>query len=225
MILIGISGRAHAGKSTLCREILEAAQKVWPHKIHVELAFARLLKEECASAFGVTRGTFYKDHMKEVPHPQLTFANCTNAKFQGWLAVGGYEVTHHEPLTPRLVMQRWADFKLSDDPQHFIRPVMTSIAQLQGWDQTGVIVVSDARQLAERQALQGRGGLIWKIERPSLAPMRGHGSHRSETEVDSTHYNHLFINEDLKGLKLGVETSVRRLLLDTEWEVGAGLQA
>jgi hypothetical protein len=225
MILIGISGRAHAGKSTMCREILESAQKVWPHRVHVELAFARLLKEECATAFSVDRQLFYKDEAKETPHSQLAWANCKNPEFAHRLAVGGYAVTRNEPLTPRLVMQRWADFRLEKDPEYFIRPVLVSVSQLGSWEQTGVIVVSDARQLAEQNAIHAAGGSIWLVKRPSLPALRGHGSHRSETEVDSTPYDQLFINSDISGFRLGVQTSVRRLLLDTDWELSAGVSA
>lgn len=213
MILIGLTAEAHHGKTTAAQVIMESAKLAMPDKVHHEIAFASVLKKELAAAFSVPLNVFYNDEGKESPHLDLRLTNCANGDFVQALAIGKYEVTRTEPLPPRLLMQRWADWRLAQDPAYFTRPIENTLKFMGEWDKVGVVIVSDVRQPHEELCIRQAKGTIWKLFRPSQPSMRFFGRHRSEAGVRGILADTVIVNEDLEGFKAKVREHANQYLV------------
>lgn len=169
MLVIGLMGRAGAGKDTVadifCEQI-DAAR----------FAFADRLKAEAAAIFRVDVRLFNRRDVKDLPIRQLALARCTDEAF---VAYAGRELGLLGPLKPRTIMQVYGDFRRGQDLDYFVRPA--ALARLQAMNANRqAMVVTDVRFANEAKWVAQRGGVLWKIERAGLPPV---GSHESEWSI------------------------------------------
>lgn len=115
-VVIGLIGEVGAGKSTLAAELA----KLIPGSSIV--AFADRLKQECREAFGLpaTSAIFDTRETKNTPLDELSLQNCVDQEFVfytfGSIAhqsayTHGLGEFKKAPFSPRVIMQRYSDFK------------------------------------------------------------------------------------------------------------------
>lgn len=164
--VIGLCGAAGAGKDTVA-DMLPGFTK---------LAFADLLYREVAAAHSVTVEWLKDRSRKETPQPELAEQNCMLFSFgkfcHPWPE--GFLEWSQEPRTPRHVLQRWGDYRRSQDPDYFVK---RTIAEM-GWG--GSYVLSDVRFANEAAAVRAAGGELWQIVRPGYSA--GATGHKSDTD-------------------------------------------
>lgn len=172
MLIVGLTGRAGAGKDTaadiLCEQV-DAAR----------FAFADRLKAEAAAAFRVDARLFSRRDLKEAPIRQLALARCTDEAF---VAFAGHELGMLGPLKPRTIMQVWGDYRRGQDRDYFVRPANHArLVALNAGRQA--MVVTDVRYPNEAGWIAHRAGVLWKIERAGLPPVNSHASEWSIQEL------------------------------------------
>lgn len=172
MLIIGLTGRAGAGKDSAADVICEQVDAA-------RFAFATRLKEEVAKAFRVDARLFSRRDTKELPIRQLALARCTDPAF---VAYAGRELGMLGPLKPRTIMQMWGDYRRSADPGYFVRAAGPArLVALN--DNRRAMVVTDVRYSNEADWIQASGGVLWRIERPGLEPVTSHSSEWSIREL------------------------------------------
>ena len=165
MLLIGLMGRAGAGKDTVADLICETTNAA-------RFAFATRLKQEAAAAFRVDARIFDRREVKELPIRQLALSRCTDPAF---VAFAGRELGMLGPLKPRTIMQTWGDWRRGQDDGYFVRPA--TLARLQAMNaHRRALVVTDCRFANESDWISSRGGVLWRIERAGLPPVNAHQS-------------------------------------------------
>lgn len=172
MLIVGLTGRAGAGKDTaadiLCEQF-DAAR----------FAFADRLKAEAAAAFRVDARLFSRRDLKEAPIRQLALSRCTEPAF---VAFAGRELGMLGPLKPRTIMQVWGDWRRGQDRDYFVRPAYEARRYALATGRA-VMVVTDVRFANEAQWVADHGGVLWKIERAGLPPVNSHQSEWSIREL------------------------------------------
>jgi hypothetical protein len=168
--VIGLTGKARAGKDTACGFI-----KSWgfEHDIEVErAAFADKLKVSAARALGFEGNT----------------AQC--AAFCNELKQDGYKLVLHHPnnselgpsrigtplVSGREFLQRYGTEAHRDvfDPEFWVKALMDEIyarsnQQTPLESARSVVVISDMRFENEARAVHNAGGEVWKVHRNDLA--------------------------------------------------------
>ena len=165
MRIIGITGRAWSGKDSVATALQAARPGIG------RAAFADALKAEAAAAFGVDVRLFSDRDAKEQPSPSLAAARCSDpgfAKYLGTLAWFG-------ELRPRVVMQQWGDWRRAADADYWVKMLAITVdtARDMGFQ---AFVVTDVRYPNELHWLRNAGGVLWRVQRPGLAPLSGHSS-------------------------------------------------
>lgn len=157
--LIGIVGRAGAGKDTIASFIPNARK----------FSFADPLKEFCAEVFDWPRETLWgPSELRNRPDPRYTRENGT-------------------PLTPRYALQTLGtDWGRACDPDVWVR---LGIRRAQAWlaSNEGVAVFADCRFVNEARAIREAGGQVWRVEREASGLAGAAGLHLSEMEQESAH--------------------------------------
>lgn len=172
MLLIGLTGRAGAGKDSAADIICETIDAA-------RFAFATRLKEEAATAFRIDARIFDRRDIKEVPIRQLALARCTDPAF---VAFAGHELGMLGPLKPRAIMQVWGDWKRSQDRDYFVAPAnYARLLALNAGRQA--MVVTDVRYANEAHWIAHRDGVLWRIDRDGLPPVSSHSSEWSIREL------------------------------------------
>ena len=201
MRIIGLTGRAGAGKDTVADIIQSVA-------IVQRFAFADLLRFEAADAWGVD------PRMLE----QLALRRCTDPAFVHF----AWELSTFGPLKPRTVMQRWGDFRRTADEHYFLSAAVSALnlATERGAD---ALLATDVRYPNEARWITLRGGVLWRVHRPGLAPIGSHSSEvaLSDIEPDATIVNDGSLDDlrrrvvDLVGQTLGTDAiaTAQRLTL------------
>jgi hypothetical protein len=166
--LIGVSGRAGAGKDTVCRmacDHLLAYRGTNPVRKHgITLSLATPLKEACLEifgrAYGVERESFFGSQaQKNAIIPGL---NHSGREILQWVGTEGFRA-----MAPEV----WGKYLLE-----------TAALEFQGWRPATAVFVSDVRFPDEAALIQSAGGVIVKVIRPSLenTATSGIASHASE---------------------------------------------
>lgn len=197
--IVGISGRAGAGKDTLAAALAE-------HHQLVPVAFAATLKEICAHLFDVPLQYFNDRELKNVPHKNLSLTGFLRAKpllpalaadcqqILMRLDVPANEVHHHastlinqlcchlgdSQLTPRQTLQLVSDIlKRIAGEDCLLKECLNTIQRI---NQAGrSVIVTDVRYKAEYHALHVRGGLLLGVTRDACEQH----NLASEQEVDT----------------------------------------
>ena len=172
MLLIGLMGRAGAGKDTVADIVCSAVDAD-------RFAFATLLKAEAAAAFRVDPRLFERRDVKELPIRQLALARCTDPAF---VAFAGHELGMLGPLKPRTIMQVWGDYRRAQDSDYFVRPVWQAIVEAANANRRA-LVFTDVRFPNEAHRIAHRDGVLWRIERSGLPPVNSHASEWSIRDI------------------------------------------
>jgi hypothetical protein len=161
-LLIGLTGYAGSGKDTV-REILERH-----HEID-GLAFADPIRDMLSALFdtiGVDSGWMTDRGRKEVPIPEIGASYRT------------------------LAQQLGTEWGRAIDPDLWLKIAGAKAAMYQKYDSKGV-VISDVRFPNEAAWIKAQGGVIWKIIRPGVEPVRAHAS---EDLIASLPYDYVIDN-------------------------------
>lgn len=136
-MLLGLSGRIGAGKSTLARFLQTNSPRLWPGRRFQLLSFAYPLKELCIGLFGVHRPWAYgtqEDKARFVPHLGMTVRDCFERVGKACTSVYPMVFTHR------------------------------AIAETQG-HQNRIVVFDDVRFPEEADAIHAEGGRVLRLER------------------------------------------------------------
>ena len=163
--LIGVTGRAGAGKDTTCNmavDILRAEAQ----RLGVRIALADPLKEVCHTIFGVAF-----DLPTSVFEGTQDEKNAPIAAIPGW---SGRKIAQHIGTEGfrHIYPDIWSELVYAR-----ARKYVTS-----GYD---AVFVSDVRFLNEAKFIQDKGGLIVRVARPSadVSENQGIAGHASEAET------------------------------------------
>lgn len=167
MMLIGLSGYAGSGKDLF---VSLARETVWGAR----LAFADALRWEVAKAFGVSRSLLHDRRCKDKPNRTLRPEFCTDLAFAEILRARG-----QEEYSPREVLQLWGtEYRRAQDPHYWVARADDTVYILEGVGYP-VCFITDCRFPNEASWIESRGGQVWRIDRPGVAPANDHPSERS----------------------------------------------
>lgn len=146
-LLIGLTGYAGTGKDTV-REILE-------HRHDLDgLAFADPIRDMLTALLescGVKTDWMTERDLKEQPIPEI------GASYR------------------QMAQQLGTEWGRSIHPDFWLRIAAAKIAMYQKYECPGV-VISDVRFPNEAAWIKAHGGVIWRILRPGIDPVRAHAS-------------------------------------------------
>lgn len=174
-LLIGLIGQAGSGKDTVARMLRDYWVRQKADSVH--LAFADPVRDLAVTfllGFGV------RDARRWVTDPELK-----NVVID---VVG---------MSPRRIMQTlgtdWAHPNAGRDV--WIRALENRLhdAVRAGM---GYVVISDVRFELEAEWVRRQGGVLWRIDRPGVAPVR---KHVSETEVAQIRSHRVIVNDGTLG--------------------------
>ena len=203
MKLIGLTGAAGAGKDTIAEIISSATSSAG------RIAFADLLKAECANAWGIDVRVFNERTVKETSLEQLALRRCSVAAFCNY----AWELASLQSLKPRTVMQRWGDFRRGCDPDYFLGAVQRAHDVLSASpDRPEVLIVTDVRFPNEAALIDRLGGSLWRVRRTTVVPI---GSHDSEWFTRHLRVDHEIRND-------GTIDELRRVVVDLLGGADAG---
>lgn len=183
-MLIGLTGRAGAGKDTAAAALLATGQ--W-HAI----AFADELRAEVADAWSIDARALAERSSKELPTSALAIGRCESTKFLAWAAVRQHAA--QEPRSPRQIMQWWGDYRRGQQPDYFVHPVRVWLHFHRTRIPAMHLVVTDVRMANEWAMLRAHGARLVRVHRPGLPPMVADtATHASEqhTTLVATHDVH-----------------------------------
>jgi hypothetical protein len=163
-LLIGLTGYAGSGKDTV-REILEER-----HEID-GIAFADPIRDMLSALFdsiGVDNEWMTDRDRKEVPIPEIGASYRT------------------------LAQQLGTEWGRAINPDLWLKIAAAKIAMYTKHDSRGV-VISDVRFPNEAAWVKAQGGVIWRIIRPGVEPVRAHAS---EDLIASLPYDYVIDNSD-----------------------------
>jgi hypothetical protein len=197
-MIIGISGRARAGKDT----VAEIFIKKFGFK---RVSFADSLKEICSEAFGIELDTFHNNDKKDVAfenplqvnidHMQslvmlLKGAGCAPSQAQIDSLID--EGLSMQFVSPRDLLQRVGTNLCRN---HFGDSVWISIFKHKIQNTQGHTVVADVRFVNERQAIRDLEGVNFLVSRDSLPPLAT-DAHESELLGCSPENIQVFVTND-----------------------------
>ena len=173
-IVIGLAGRARAGKNTVA-EILEAIEPSF-----CQCAYADALRIEVIEAFNVSSDLFNNDDLKERKDPALAVVRCGDIEFIERMTALGHNLI--APRTPREIMQLWGtEYRRNQRSDYWIDKLSQLIHEK---IKCGArkFVVTDVRFEDEAQLIKKMNGQVWLIQR-DIADIKPAG-HRSERVQD-----------------------------------------
>jgi hypothetical protein len=197
-MIIGISGRARAGKDTVA--------EIFIKKFGFEkVSFADSLKEICSETFGIELDTFHSNDKKDVAfanplqvnidHIQslvmlLKGAGCapSQAQIDSLIAEG----LTMQFVSPRDLLQRVGTNLCRI---HFGDSVWINIFKHKIQNSQGHTVVADVRFINERQAIRDLEGVNFLVTRDSLPPLAA-DAHESEQLGTSPENIQVFVAND-----------------------------
>jgi hypothetical protein len=194
MIVVGIHGKARAGKDTLANFLIDYFKDNYNKKF-LRLAFADELKNMCKDHFNLTDDQLWGDH-KETPDKRyykgISPNNCGL----------GLSKLPSSYWTAREIMQEMGTFYRKISYDFWLDKIDNHISTLNERDFQGVII-TDVRYKNESEYIKENGVLI-KIVRDDKAVIHG-SDHASEVSLDSlpeSYFDIYFENDgDLKDLK------------------------
>lgn len=203
-LVIGLHGLPRVGKDTIAEYLAER------HGF-TRLAFADELKEELAQAYLLDSTFLFNLDDKTWQYDRLELAACQDFKFvEHWMTTLEYAAEYRSsatmadplkaPRSPRWLMQRYGDYRRSQNPNYFIDKVQDKIDV----HPCSHIVISDVRY--ENEALMVKHhqpARIWHIRRPeveTVMTMR----HSSNEKLDERLIDKTIVNsgsiEALRGI-------------------------
>lgn len=174
MKIIGIAGKAGAGKDTVAKVLVEEFE-------FIQYAFARPLKEGMKVMFGLTDYDVYDSEGKEKEHPRLGMTVRRAMQLAG--TEFARDMIHND------IWLRMAS--------HFL------VQTLKEKGRTACVVISDVRFKNEANWVRSNGGVIWHIER-EIKKVDSHSSESGILVLsnDTVIYNHGTIDELHRNVRL-----------------------
>ncbi len=190
--LIGVTGRAGAGKDTVCRMACDHLRAYrapqqgssWIRKYGVVMAMATPLKDACLEiygrAYGVKREAFYGSQEEKLA-PLEGLPGWNGRKLAQHIGTEGFR--HPAP-------EVWGRYLLE-----------TVALEFKGWQPASAVFVSDVRFPDEAKLIQEAGGVIVKVIRPSIEAKAAEGDvglagHASEAHFDAIQEDYVINNMD-----------------------------
>ena len=172
--IIGLVGRAGAGKDTIAHILSEAVG-------HVPVAFADALRTEISQAFCIDARSLMNRYTKEIKSQALAICRCTDSRFVHRMANLGESTLL--PRSPRQIMQWWGtEYRRQVDSEiYWVERLQDTIDSML---RTGIkkIAVTDVRFENEAELIHLVFGTLWKVVR--LQADQVSVSHISESEQD-----------------------------------------
>lgn len=183
-LLLGLTGRAGAGKDT-------CAQLLHEHGF-ASIAFADALRAEVAEAWRIDPRMLADRDTKEWAIPALALAHCTDWRFVHALigACGGLAPEDMTaPRSPRWVMQRWGtEYRRCQDPRYWTDIVARWVGEqreraLQA-HRPALLCITDVRFINEASLVRALGGHVVQVHRPDLPDLpTDTREHESESPI------------------------------------------
>lgn len=172
-LILGLAGRAGAGKDTGADVLCEAHQ-------FYRFAFADPVRKEITDAFCIDPALFLRPY-KEHKTAALAVDRCTDRNFVTVVAKLGQSIA--VPRSPREIMRWWAtEYRRAQNPHYWTRKAGDTLhdALRRGFRR---VVITDVRFKNEADFIRYHGGRVWMISRASSesAP----ANHQSESELTS----------------------------------------
>ncbi len=203
-LIVGVGHKARAGKDTVANHLVN-------HHGFERTAFASRLKEVARVVFGFNDEQLY-GNLKEVPDEKWN----DTLRFLGSDGTGS---TFHEPLTPRIAMQKIGTESFRDI---FHRDIWIAALFL-GLEPGKRYVITDVRFHNEAQAILDAGGYLWKVSRFDRGDV---ATHVSETALDDFEDWHVRIDNNftIQNLQDRVDETIAWTLDNFEDRVEIRLQ-
>ena len=170
-LIIGLTGRAGAGKDTAADVLCEAYQ-------FYRFAFADPVRAEIMRAFGVDMSIFSTD-TKERKMDALAISRCVDIEFR--TAVGKLGVSPQAPRSPREIMRWWGtEYRRAQNHRYWTNKAGDTLheAMRRGFRR---IVITDVRFKNEADFVRYHNGKLWEIRRATAESVPA--SHQSEAEI------------------------------------------
>ena len=168
MLLLGISGKASAGKDLLGTYLARKLSSLCGDEVHT-IAFADELKKDLMDKFNLTYAQVYSD-LKEVW--DLRYARTVNS-------------TAIEFWTPRAMMQEYGQFMRKFDNDYWTKKLFDNVDKM-GYNH---IIITDIRQINEVNSVLSKDGLHIRITRnKDSALSSGSKEHVTEVELDNSDF-------------------------------------
>jgi hypothetical protein len=216
MIVLGLSGRAGSGKTSVADYL---AQQYG----FIKFSFAAGVYREVAAAYGLPDADALRDRRhKELPVEALCLEGCADKEFVE-LARGLLEPQYPRgcdldivPLSPRWLLQHWGtDYRRAQDPTYWVGAAHRHIAALRAMYQypevrPQLFVCDDLRFENERASIRDGAwdGGIWHIRRDGLVAVNDHVSETPLPVLEGE--RELWNNDTIQRLHQGID-----LLLST----------
>lgn len=183
MILIGIAGRAGAGKDTIA-DYLVASNGF------IKFSFSDALYLEVQTAFDLPDQKLLRDReTKDTPTLQLALHQCEDKDFIDVVLAAMWKDAHyasrpatelrHVPLSPRYVLQLWGtEYRRVKQPDYWLERAGLWMKDQYNKGHTRFVNTS-VRFKNEREWIYHGGGTVWHVLRNDLPPMDNAG-HESE---------------------------------------------
>lgn len=200
MNLLGIAGRARAGKDTLAGFIKEELERKYNRKFY-DAAFAFELKNMCKFQFGLSDDQLWGDK-KEIEDERFMKATL------------GGDPEYSVFWTPREIMQETGAFYRKIDYDFWVKGLRKFLwaESLKGHRD---FIITDVRYKNEVEFIKSRKGFLIRIERNTESKDQIHGIiHESETNLDEYKGFDMYIdnNGDLADLKIASRNIVNGIL-------------
>lgn len=196
-MIIGISGKARAGKDTLAKFIGEEFKRKYNRKFY-EAAFAFELKNMCKFQFGLSDDQLWGDK-KEIEDGRFMRATL------------GGDPEYSIFWTPREIMQELGTFYRKIQTDFWIKGLKKFLQNelLKGHKD---FVITDVRYRNEAEFIKGKKGVIIRVDRSLDNEIQG-ADHKSETELDNYNFDMCIGNNgDLADLKIASYNIVNAII-------------
>lgn len=181
-LVLGIAGRAGAGKDTCADVLCENYQ-------FFRMAFADPVRAEITDAFGIDPGLFLLPS-KEVKTDALAIGRCNDSAFIALMAKVGENIS--APRSPREIMRWWGtEYRRRQNPAYWLERAAETIndATRRGFRR---IAITDVRFQNEADFVRLYNGEIWLITRTETDLITA--NHQSEREISSIHPDTIISN-------------------------------
>ena len=174
-MILGLAGRAGAGKDT-CADVLCQAHQFY------RMAFADALRKEIIDAFGIDASVFDVS-LKERKAAALAIGRCSDADFMSLMVKRGETIT--APRSPREIMRWWGtEYRRAQNLVYWLDKASQEVneAVRRGYRR---VVITDVRFRNEADFVRYYNGQVWMIDRAdaNAAP----ADHQSEIELALIH--------------------------------------
>lgn len=215
MIVIGLSGRAGAGKDSVANHLVRRYG-------FVRFSFSDALYREVTLAFNLEDETLLRDRAtKEVPSERLMLCKCDDIRFVDMARRlidadrdAGFLPAEHIPLSPRQILQWWGtEYRRRQDPNYWIKAADNWLIGMHRVfpypEQLPQHFVNTSVRFENERAWVHSfvGGNVWHIHRDDTAVVH---AHESETGLQVLEREReLWNNHTLEYLGMGVDQLMR----------------